>query len=217
MAESPKEELARRIGEYPKEALPYFNQGFVSASKLSEETRRLVLAEVIASFKRGTRRLDGAALRPLTKLNDREVEQLASVYSLVIGLLSESSATTEDFIASAKGILFLPEQESTAQLIAASVCASRQEIRLTVDRAQLAGEILPSLFVFDIAVDIRIRVVDGEVKTFVPVAIVHLDTDADSEEVWFQMSRGDVEDTISKLTNALDDMKLAETMTPRKN
>jgi hypothetical protein len=66
MPDSPREELARRLADYPKEASAFFNNGFIAAGKLSDETRALVLKEMTASFRRGMRRFDGSTLRPIT-------------------------------------------------------------------------------------------------------------------------------------------------------
>lgn len=46
MPETPKEQLQRRLADYPKEATSFFNTGIVSAAKLTEDKRKLVLAEV---------------------------------------------------------------------------------------------------------------------------------------------------------------------------
>ena len=217
MAETPGEELARRLERYPKEALSFFDSAFATAATVPPEVRRQVLREVVDSFTRGTRRLDGSTLRAVTSLSAREAEEVASVYSVVIGLLSEFSATPDEFVTRAKGILFSPEQEQIARSIAVSICEARPGIDGIVERAQLAGEVLPSLDTFDIVVDVRIRVVDGIVKTFVPVAIVHIDTDVAVQEMFLQMSRGDVETAIRKLTTCLDEMKMAEKLSFRKN
>jgi hypothetical protein len=172
MPESPTELIARRLSQYPKEAFEYFSGGFAAASTLSTEALNLVLNKVVEDIKRGKRSVDGSALRPLTKLSERESDQLASVFSLVIGLLSDSEATPDEFVNAAKDKLFNPEQQGTAKSVAASICASRREISSAIERAQLAGQILPSLDGFHIAVDMRIRVVDGELKAVVPVAIL---------------------------------------------
>ncbi|WP_158812509.1 hypothetical protein [Methylocapsa sp. S129] len=216
MPESPKEELARRLAIYPEGALPFFDSGFAVAALLTNEIRKLVLAEVIDNLKRGSRNLSGSALRGITKLSERDNEQLASVYSVIIGLLSESSATPDDFVAAAKGILFTPPHEDIAKSIADSICSAQSEIADMVGRAQLAGEVLPSLAAFDIVVDVRIRVIDGEIKTSIPVAILHVDTDAADQELWVQLSRGDIEETIRKLSKCVADMQLAETLVLRK-
>jgi hypothetical protein len=63
---------------------------------------------------------------------------------------------------------------------------------------------------FDVTIDVRLRISDRSVKTGVPVAIVHIDTDAVNRELWLQLTRGDVEDTIKTLSQSLEDMKVAE-------
>jgi hypothetical protein len=67
-----------------------------------------------------------------------------------------------------------------------------------------------------VAVDMRFRIIDAEVKLSVPIALLHIDTDA-NEELWVQLTRGDVEDTIEKLSKCLEDMKLIETLSFRKS
>jgi hypothetical protein len=217
MSETPREELVRRLSAYPKDALPFFQHGFSVASSLTETDRRFVFNEVIGSFKRGTRRIESDEIRLATGLPQRESDQLASVYSLVIGLLSETTASANDFVEAARGILFSPDHEPVALSIAQAICESRAEIKATVDRSQLAGEVLPSLFTFDVAVDLRVRVVSGEVLASVPVAVVHIDTDTDNHELWVQLSAGDIESVIKSLSKALEDMKIAETLAPRKS
>lgn len=210
MAESPREELVRRLSEYPREPLTYFKNGFSIASRLSEDARKLVLPELLKNFKRGRRHVGGAALRVVTGLPAREAEQLAAVYSIIIGLLSESAATPADFVAAAKGILFDAEHEVVATSIADAICAQREEISTAITRAQLAGEVLPSLDTFEVVTDLRIRFAEGQIKTLVPVAIVHVDTDGPEQELWLQLSVGDIEEIVKKLSEALTELKEAD-------
>jgi hypothetical protein len=135
---------------------------------------------------------------------------------LVIGLLSDSSATPEDFVSSAKGILFLPEYEAAARSVAQAICKHRPEISTTVETAQLAGAVLPSLASFDVAVDLRVKVSDGTVVAGVPVAVTSINTDADGQSLCLQLSVGDLEDVIQKLSDSLEQMKVAETLLLRK-
>jgi hypothetical protein len=215
MPESPREALARRLAEYPKEALPFINAGFATAAKLSQETRNRVLIEVVDNFKRGNRRVESATLRNMINLSEREFEQLAAAYTLTIGLLTETQATPEDFVNASVNVLFLPEQEGVARSIAESVGVILSELVDTIERTQLGGAVLPSWERFDAVVDLRIRVVKGEVRAFVPVAIAHIETDV-GEELWLQLTKGDVEDTLKKLSNLLEEMKLAEGLTWQK-
>lgn len=95
-----------------------------------------------------------------------------------------------------------------------AICAVRAEIIDAVTTAQLAGAILPSLYLFNVETDIRVRVADGKVTTSVPVAVVHIDTDAE-ERIWLQLTKGEVEDIVKKLNKVLEDMRIAETLSLR--
>jgi hypothetical protein len=179
--------------------------------------RRLVLEAVIENFRRGARRLSGSVLEPFTNLSESDAEQLGSVYSLVMGLLSETAACPEEFVSRAEGILFTDARGEIAHTIAISICELRPGIVGVIERAQLAREVLPSLLALEIAIDVRLRVVDGRVTTSIPVALLHIDTDSERQELWLQLSRGDVEETIKKLQKCLIDMQLAENIQYQKS
>jgi hypothetical protein len=142
----------------------------------------------------------------------RDAERLASAYSIIIGLLSESEASAEQFAEAARNKLFNEEDELTAFTIATLACEHRDELKAGIERAQLAGAVLPSLIRFELEVDFRVRVSEGTIKTGVPIAVVHIDTDATAQEMWLQLSRGDVEDMIKKLNDTLESMNVAETL-----
>jgi hypothetical protein len=210
MPENAKEDISLRLSRYPEQALSYFQGGFSSAAALPEATRRKVLSEMISNFQRGTRRLDSSNLRQITGLPTKVAEQVASVYSLVIGLLTETTATPEEFLEAAANKVFVEPDRAAAKSIATAVCDARAEILSTVLRTQLAGEVLPSLYTFDVAVDVRVRVEDGSVVTSVPVAVLHIDTDAENHEIWLQLTKGDIDNLIRTLTTTLSDMQVAE-------
>jgi hypothetical protein len=56
---------------------------------------------------------------------------------------------------------------------------------------------------------------DRQIENAVPVALVHLDTDVSNRELWFQMTRGDVEAVIERLTRVLQQMDVAEKLFPK--
>jgi hypothetical protein len=204
------EALARRMATYPKEAMRFFDGGFASAASLSDDVRRQVLNHVIQNLKDGGRQVRGSLLAPVTNLSERESEQLASAYSLVIGLLVDSSATPEEFIEAGRGRLFTEQYEGIAKSIATAICAIRDEIKPILERAQLAGQVLPSLTGFDVALDVRVRVLDRTVANYVPIVVVHIGTDATSDDLWLQLSRSDIDDLITKLSDCLVQMDAAE-------
>jgi hypothetical protein len=42
---------------------------------------------------------------------------------------------------------------------------------------------------------------------------MHIDTDAEQQELWLQLSKGDLEDLIRRLSECLEGMKVAEAFT----
>ncbi|HEX5281772.1 MAG TPA: hypothetical protein VFW28_16960 [Micropepsaceae bacterium] len=212
MSETTKERLARELAGYPPSALAYFNAGFIAASKLTDSTRNAVLLELLANFRRGRRQVTGINLRSVTGVGVRESGQIASAFSLVVGLLSESEATPEEFVEVANGIVFDREQEGSALSIAKLVCAHRNEIAPALELARVSGLVLPSLDEVELAVDVRVSWSEGQIKGAVPVVIAHLDTDGMGQEIWFQMTRSDVEDMIKKLSESLQQMQAAESL-----
>ena len=208
MVDSSPDELARRIAQYST-AYPFFQESFALAARLSEDQLGQILTALLKSFARGRRQIAGTDLRALTGLSSSASERVASVFSLLIGLLSEVEATPEDFVTTASGQLFREADAGAALFIARQVCERRDEINVMVERAQLAGEILPSYTSCSIALDVRVKIVEGKVRASVPVAIARLETDVDSEAVYFQMGQGDLEDIVAIFSKALDDLKIA--------
>ena len=82
-------------------------------------------------------------------------------------------------------------------------------------RTRLANAVLPSLARFDVTVDLRIRFENGQAREFVPVALAHIDTDADNTEFWFQLTRADITILLEKLNTCAREMELGEELLNR--
>ena len=207
------ETLKHQLSDYPADALDYFDAGFAEAGRLPDETRALVLQALIDGIRRGRRRVTGKVLigqKGLEAITPRGAERLTSVYSLVIGLLSETTVTPDDFATTASGVLFKPDNELVARSIASAICTRRAEIDEVVARAQLLGAVLPSLEKFNIEVDIRVRMADGKIKVGAPVLVAQVDTSQPKNSFALQLTRADAEDLQRSLTKALEDLQAAE-------
>jgi len=115
-----------------------------------------------------------------------------------------------DFVQAGSGNIFEAGCEPTASAIADFVISKRAALDKAMARRRLANAVLPSLAVFEVTVDLRIRFEEGKVQEFVPVALAHIDTDADNTELWLQLSRADIMVIIDKLNKCMNEMALAE-------
>lgn len=212
MSESLTKELTRRLSGYPAEARSFFRDDLYVAARLSDEVRRKVVQELVINLRRGRRRIAGSTLRSLTGLPANESEQLMSAYSLIVGLLAESSATPDDFIRAARNIIFSEGDDDSIRAIVAQICDDRAVIAAALQRAQIAGAVLPSFRRMEISIDIRVRFSEGRADAHIPVAIMRIDTDADNQQLWFQMTEGDIEDAIEKLQGALEQIRISDSL-----
>jgi hypothetical protein len=86
----------------------------------------------------------------------------------------------------------------------------RSSVSSALRRASLATRLLPSLTDLSCVVDIRIGFDNDEIALAVPVVLMHIDTDSNNQEIWFQMSKGQLKTAIEDLTKILLRVEAAE-------
>lgn len=90
---------------------------------------------------------------------------------------------------------------------------NRSSIAEDYERSALANTVLPTLQRFDTNVDIRLSKSSAKRMRAAPVVVACLDTDAEGQIVWFQMSKGQVKRIMSQLEGVLEQLELAESVT----
>jgi hypothetical protein len=148
-------------------------------------------------------------------LSQRDRGRLTATLSMTIGLLTETDASAEEFVEAARGKIFDPAHEGIALALAAAIVSRRPGLNDSLGRRRLAISVLPYLTQFEITVDLRIRVENEQVEDGVALAIVHIDTDSNNQELWMQLTRLDIENIQAKLTDALNKMTMAEQLVKR--
>jgi hypothetical protein len=155
----------------------------------------------------------GLHLKPFVDLTSLKPPQVASVInalSATITIIAQTEPTKEDFLSAATGKFFDPEDEAAVAWTVDEAIQNSAEWREAFDKRRLANETLPAISSFDVSVDLRLDFEDDHISDGVAVALVHLDTDANSQEVWFQAGRADVQMMLRQLERALRHMDLAE-------
>jgi hypothetical protein len=202
--------LLTNIGNVLPSAQRRIKEGFSYLTALAPETRNVLFAEVSEMLKSGA---GGLHLKPfvdLTSLKPPQVASIINALSATITTVVQTEPTTEDFLSAARGKFFDPEDEAAVVWTVDEAIANSAEWRDAFDRRRLANETLPTLSSFDVSVDLRLSFEDDSIQHGVAVALVHLDTDANGQEVWFQAGRADVEMMLAQLESALRHMELAE-------
>jgi len=89
---------------------------------------------------------------------------------------------------------------------------NREAIAEDYERSALANSVLPTLQRFDTNVDVRLSKMTAKRTRVAPVVVACVDTDAEGQIIWFQMSKGQVRRIVSQLEGVLKQLELAERM-----
>jgi len=197
------------IADLPESVLARIRRGFEISSRLSESERRSAVLKFLDSFERSGENLESDWLDKIATITPNDANALLTALSVAVGILSQTDDGAEDFLLAGRGKLFDEATAPPTREIATLITGERPRLTQTIARRTLSAETLPALDRFDVSVDFRFRFdKDDTIVTGVPVAIVHIDTDA-PPELFLQMSRGDVEMVIDKLNTVLRQMAVA--------
>ncbi len=204
--------LSSVIAEFPARGLAMARQGFAIAGALSETQKAKAVDFVLDRFRKGGGQFDSGDLPAEIDLPQRDRVRLTAALSIAIGLLTDTEVSAAEFVDVARGKLFDPVHEGSTQAIATAIIAQRQGLNESVGRRRLAISVLPYLTEFEVTVDVRFRFEDNKPTESVSLAIVHIDTDSTNQEIWFQLTRSDIESIQRKLTRALEQMAVSEAL-----
>lgn len=126
-------------------------------------------------------------------------------------LASHPEASSEQFVASLIENKLLVEADRLMALKFSEVVArARVELTEEFDKSSLRNTLLPSLRKFDTVVDIRLSPTDVTPVLAVPVVLLMVDTDAERETLWCQLSKNELKAVIAKLSKTLERVEAAE-------
>jgi hypothetical protein len=205
--------LSSQIADFPERGKAAARQGFEILRGLSEADRTRAVELMLSAFEKGGGgNLDTEQLSKEIPGLDRsgDAGRAVTALSVEFALLTQNAVSSAEFVQAGTGKIFDSNSEATASSIANIVIARRATLTRAMERSRLANLVLPSLVRLEVTVDLRIRFQDGRAQDSVPVALVYIDTDSDNNEMWFQMSRADVDTMIEKLQSTATDMDLAE-------
>jgi hypothetical protein len=198
-------DLASVLAEMPSHVQRFLQRGFKVLGKLDQG----IIAELmtLASITFTTDVLTDHQLH----IELDEVGSLLSVVNFLSNSLSARQESQTALIEEGKKLGLLGDAEvPNALRFAELIVASRDTIKQQIEQEDLASEVLPALSIFETTVDLRLQFDGQRLKRAIPVALLHIDTDATNQELWFQVSRVQVERLINELQLTLARLKEAE-------
>ena len=199
------------FADAPKAVLVFMKRGFRLLSTLGSEHYGKLIRTAGANLQSG--HLAGQVVPELASaINTTKDDSLAllAVASLVVSVFTQRTETPDQFVKAAEeaGVL---EAEAVPAVLAfcKTVLDDRDTLAVTVERARIGIEVLPSFEGLSATTDVRLGFKDGRVDLAVPVVVALLRTDS-SKNLWFQLTKEQLQMLISKLQDAMRNVELAE-------
>jgi hypothetical protein len=200
--------IADMLGGIPRAFRDDAQKGFLILARIHIADYAEILSAVMTALESKTASLDGLEQR--LQLPKSDLGALFAASMLVVSLLAEGG-TQEEFLAAAlKAELVRPERQAKIRPFLDNIVADRARVKKALRRASMSSEVLPFLSTFEVTVDLRMAYEDNAVIDAVPVAVLHIDTDANGQEIWFQASRGQLERLRIDIDSTLKRMDAAE-------
>lgn len=210
-----KHSLASRLSDIPSGAVTSLKRGFVLLSQMSQGQRIDFTDRVIDALLAGRQISNVDDVAGDLSIDSSQARDATNAVSSVVGLLSDSDESVESFLEISYDKIYSPEYQDTARQLAALVVSKRSQLKRSLDLFSLAAQTLPSLRTCSVTVDLRPKFENSQIVDAVSVALLHIDTDV-QPEIYMQLAKADIKFLQSKLSQALHEMELAESLyTPK--
>jgi hypothetical protein len=206
--ESQLERLSRRLSDLPEPAIGGIRLGFSKLSALDAQKRSEIVNAILKQLGEEVSPRPSEIAESLG-LAVPDVADMALAVSVAFGVLVDLDVTPSDFVSAVSERFLDDRSRPAASELAQLIVAQRVQLKEAIEDSSLANTVLPSITSIGVEVDLRLRFGESQLERSVPVAVVHIDTDCENQEIWFQLKRAEIERLIRKLEVARRQMDLA--------
>jgi hypothetical protein len=179
--------IGEAIAKLPRAFRDNAEKGFVVLASVPEKNYDHIVETAIVMME--SQRPPIEELQKVLNLNQSDAGRVFSAAMVVVPLFDKTTTVDEFFDAAIKAKLIDASIYPKLKPFVERVASRGPEIATAIRKATLTDQCLPSFFDMDVIVDLRIGFEEGRVDVAVPVALIHIDTDAEQEELWFQCSK----------------------------
>ncbi|CAG9193406.1 HCaRG family protein [Burkholderia gladioli] len=185
-----EQQLSDFLRSLPRGAIPSVREGFVQLQSLRPEAIDGILEAGQASISGTPTSLERIAA--LIGVSERVADLMMAAVSMTMYASAryEAALTVDQLVKILKDVDLLtvyPSDELKA--LFAAIVKHHGDLRDTVERNDETRSSLPSLTNLTLDVNVRIAFQKNDVKSLVPVVIGHINTDAEGQLVWFQLTK----------------------------
>ena len=199
------------FSDIPKSARNFLKKGFSVVARLYPKYAEVLPSIAVESV------VSGAEPEPSDvgaklgiNLDDARALLGAISFLAVIASAGEKDAVPQTMDALVSAQMLEKDSQGPITSLLTVLQSERTRVSGAVRRSALSSRLLPSLTDLELMIDVRVEFEKDQVGLAVPVLLVHVDTDAAHEELWFQMNKRQVEKAVDDLKQALARLEQAE-------
>ena len=200
----PGEMLARLPRAFRDDA----EKGFTVLAGIPSDRYEDIVQRAIVMVESRRPPVDG--LEKLLGLTSSDVGNVFAAAMLMVPFVGEGTTPDEFIDAAVKTKLIDHQIVSRLKPFFDVVVAHAKPITEAIKRSAITDQVLPAFYDINIAVDLRIGFLGDRVDIAVPVAVIHIDTDVEDRQLWFQASKRKLLVIRDEIDEALQKMDAAE-------
>lgn len=196
------------LARIPKTFKEEASKGFVLLADIAPQHYAEILQAVILTLE--SRRPPLEKLSESLEIQANQINSLFAASMFTVSVLGEGGSADEFINAGLSSGLIREDRIAKIRPFVDTIATQQPQIGRIIRRAAMPAQVLPSISNVEVVVDLRLAFDEEYVAEFVPVAVVHIDTDTDKEEIWFQASKHQMLQLKSDLDEAIRRMEIAE-------
>jgi hypothetical protein len=209
-----KSTIADAIRDIPGRSKDFLRSSLSMLAALDRNKWPTVISLAVDAFE-SSYAIDEVELAKVIDVSVDDAKYIINAASFIAAMLSaHPEATPQTFVDSLIAVSLLDaDRKATNEGVldfALVVSEKREALTEEFERSTLRNEVLPSLHRFETTIDIRFSVSESGAIRAVPVVLMMIDTDAEGQVIWYQVSKHQLKNMISQLERTLERVGKAE-------
>lgn len=195
--------------DVPNEIRHRLRSGLGLIAKYDKQTQMQLLDWARAPRPTGLFFGDNSSLISETDVEGKDADQVRMAVVMMVTSFGGSEITCEDFVRAGIESGAISDVDAPGIMRFAELIVDlRPELVSKIDITKMQSAVLPNLIDFDLLLDARVRIIEGDVTYATPVVMVHLDTDSEGQVLWCQMNEEKAKEINKKLSTILSQIEV---------
>jgi len=203
--------LSSELASIPDPLLPSLKRGFETAAKLGESDLIAAARSTIERFGPNRETVDPEPIAESLQIPVTQARDFILALSFMAATIFNGDEDSAQFINACVEAGLLPAESAGAITpVVETFSAARPAAKERIAEARLAAAVVASLESIKVAVDVRLSVDNNKVVRWVPMLMLHIETDLYNQELRMQLTRSDAQKVFDEIKKGIEWLDAAE-------